>query len=759
MRRGPPTESIAPQRDASRHYPTMGHWLGMAAIAFLGVLAASNLWGYLRSREYLTDAEFRNMRNVASLEAAETREFTRNARNLVSSIVAGNEHLFSVLRRWAAAEDAAQRDTASRELQAHLIAKAAEATVVKEFSVISPMGILVASSELARVAIDLASTPCFRIGSTNPGLVGLEWPKDGSQENRESGSHEALEPRLLVAGHIIDGSGTFLGVFCATFEFDVHRSMLVAHRERTRQAALYLLDGDGTVVCGSFNDTSGTPYGETLTGLEERLTQRSQAWEGRYRDDSGREIMAAYAPVPTLDWAVVAEVPVAQALAGLERLKWQALAASGLLGGLLALGVFLSWRMVVRPLQALSQAADRMASGSPGETVLPEGPREMLDLATAFNRMSLGLRDSQETLESRIAERTQELRESQEFAELLLDSIDQRVVVIGTDYRIIKANAAALRMHGPKLLGSKCHEVFEGSPEPAKDYPARRTFETGRPASAERSQQTLEGGEAVHIETYPVLGSGGHIQSVIEIGRVVTAEKQLQMQMVYQEKMAAFGQLAAGVAHEIGNPLAAIQSQLQLAQKDPGRAQETLSIVHRQVVRIGGLLRDLTGFARRRQDEMMLASVNQIIEDVARLLAHDPRARTVSIACRLADKLPGIRTKEDQLMQVFLNLGLNALDAMPDRGELVFESSAEDGEILVRVGDKGRGISSDALPHLFEPFFTTKEPGKGTGLGLFVSREIVTGMGGVLELEETGPGGSTFVVRLPGHGPEQDGAS
>jgi C4-dicarboxylate-specific signal transduction histidine kinase len=751
---------MALRRDAPGRYLTVGQWLAVAAIAVLGVLAASNLWGYLRSREYLTDAAFRNIRNVAALEASETREFTRNAENLVPSIIAGNEHLFSVLRSWVAAEDAATQDAASRELRAHLAAKAAEGSAVEEFSVISPMGILVASSGLAQMpGADLSTTSCFRIGSTSPGIVGLEWPEDHAPEQEESDSHHDSYPLLLVASRIVDGEGMFLGVFCASFEFDIHRSMLVAHRERTRQAALYLLDDEGKVICGSFDDTHGVSYGETLTELEGRPTRRSPAWEGRYRDASGQEIMVAYAPVPTLDWAVVVEVPVIQALADLERLKWQALAGSGLLAALLALGVSLSWRMVVRPLQALSHASDSMASGAPGETVSPEGPREILELATAFNRMSLGLQDSQEMLESRIAERTQELRESQEFAELLLDSIDQRVVVIGTDYRIIKANTAALRMHGPALIGSKCHEVFEGSPEPLEDYPARRTFETGRPASAERSQQTLGGSEAVHIETYPVLGSAGQIQSVIEIGRVVTAEKQLQMQMVYQEKMAAFGQLAAGVTHEIGNPLAAIESQLQLAQKDPSRVQETLAIVHKQVARIGGLLRELTGFARRRQDDVMLASVNQIIEDVTRLLSHDPRARNVSIASRLADKLPGIRTKEDQLMQVLLNLGLNALDAMPDGGELVFESSAEDGEILLRVRDKGRGVCSNDLPHLFEPFFTTKEPGKGTGLGLFVSKGIVTGMGGELELEETSPNGSSFAIRLPGSVSESDGAS
>ncbi len=109
-------------------------------------------------------------------------------------------------------------------------------------------------------------------------------------------------------------------------------------------------------------------------------------------------------------------------------------------------------------------------------------------------------------------------------------------------------------------------------------------------------------------------------------------------------------------------------------------------------------------------------------------------------------------------MQVFLNLGLNALDAMSEGGELIFESSAEDGEIVVRVCDEGVGISADALPHLFEPFFSTKESGKGTGLGLFVSRGIISSMGGVLELEKTGLDGSTFVVRLPEQ-PVPDGAS
>jgi C4-dicarboxylate-specific signal transduction histidine kinase len=452
------------------------------------------------------------------------------------------------------------------------------------------------------------------------------------------------------------------------------------------------------------------------------------------------------------------EVPVAHALADLEHLKWQALGASAALASILALAVFLSWRTLVRPLQALSRASDRMASGAPGQTVPPGGPRELVELAAAFNRMSLALRNSQETLESRITERTRELRESQEFSELLLDSIDQRVVVLDTDCKIIKANSAAIRMHGPHIIGGTCCEAFEGLSSPSRTCPARRTLETGRPASDERSQRTVHGQEVFYVETYPVLGADGRVESVVEIGRVVTAEKKLQMQMVYQEKMAAFGQLAAGIAHEIGNPLASIQSQLQLALDNPSRVDETLEVVRKQVERIDGMLRDLVGFTRRKRNEVVLVSANQVVDDVTRLLEHDPRARTIRIVRQLAENLPGIRTTEDHLVQVLLNLGLNALDAMAETGTVEFQTGTEDGWVTIRVKDAGSGISEEARAHLFEPFFTTKAPGRGTGLGLFVSRATIEAMGGRLELERTGPQGTTFAVHLKADSARLDGA-
>jgi signal transduction histidine kinase len=221
------------------------------------------------------------------------------------------------------------------------------------------------------------------------------------------------------------------------------------------------------------------------------------------------------------------------------------------------------------------------------------------------------------------------------------------------------------------------------------------------------------------------------------------------MQMVYQEKMAAFGQLAAGIAHEIGNPLTAIDSQLRMAEEDPGRAGQTLAIVRKQVGRMDRMLRRLVNFTRRKRDEVTLTSVNQIVDDVAQLLEHDPRAPKIAIDRKLSENLPGIRAKEDDLVQVLLNLGINALDAVGEHGSVEFSTSVEEGSVTIRVRDTGSGVSEGARVNLFDPFFTTKGPGRGTGLGLFVSKGIIAAIGGDLELERSGPEGTTFVIRVP----------
>jgi C4-dicarboxylate-specific signal transduction histidine kinase len=181
-------------------------------------------------------------------------------------------------------------------------------------------------------------------------------------------------------------------------------------------------------------------------------------------------------------------------------------------------------------------------------------------------------------------------------------------------------------------------------------------------------------------------------------------------------------------------------------------------IVRKEVGRMSRLLRELVDFARRKRDEVRLASPNQAIDDVLKLIEHDPRARGVELSRELAETLPGVRLVEDHLVQVLLNLGLNALDAIASAQEgaepgrprqLTFVTRMVDGDVEVLVRDTGTGISPAVVGRIFEPFYTTKAPGKGTGLGLFVSRRIIEDLGGALRLVDTSSAGTTFAIRLP----------
>jgi signal transduction histidine kinase len=475
-------------------------------------------------------------------------------------------------------------------------------------------------------------------------------------------------------------------------------------------------------------------------------------WHERHLDEeSGEEVLAAFAPVPDSSWGVLAKVPVAQALSAIESLKWQALGLGLALAAALLFVASVAARRLARPLTHLAEAAERTAEGTLGEVITPQGPREVAELTVAFNQMGAALKESHERLEERIAQRTEELRRSRAFLQLLLDSIEQRVIVVDRDFEIVTTNREARRMHGDNLEGAKLFDVLAMDSGRTSRHPAVRTLSTGTRAVGERRERVGADYEIVRTETFPVHTEDGAVEAIVCLGHVVTDERRLQAQMVHQEKMASFGMLAAGVAHDIGNPLAAIQSQLRVSreQSDPAQTKETLEIVEREVTRISRLLRDLVSFARRRKDDEVLLDLNTVVGDVVRLLVHDPRARNTRVEVKASAGIPPVFAKEDGIVQILLNLGINALDSMPEGGTLTFETTGEGQGVVVRVRDEGPGVPKDARETVFEPFFTTKPRGRGTGLGLFVSKGIAEGLGGELTLEQTGASGTVFKLQLP----------
>jgi two-component system, NtrC family, sensor kinase len=241
-------------------------------------------------------------------------------------------------------------------------------------------------------------------------------------------------------------------------------------------------------------------------------------------------------------------------------------------------------------------------------------------------------------------------------------------------------------------------------------------------------------------------------QSLLE-HRIETRTQELQESqalLVQQEKQAAFGLLAAGIAHEVGNPLAAISSLVQMMNRRDvdDYTHQRLGMIDDQLRRIQSTLRELVDFSRPATNEAALSDVHEALDAALSIAKYYKRKKGKQIVTRYEERLPRVLVVRDQLVQVFLNLILNAMDATEEGGTIEIATRKSGNWLLVSVSDDGHGIPLEQQPRLFRPYFTTKET--GTGLGLFVCRRVIEqSCGGRIELTESSPEGTTFTVSLP----------
>jgi signal transduction histidine kinase len=286
------------------------------------------------------------------------------------------------------------------------------------------------------------------------------------------------------------------------------------------------------------------------------------------------------------------------------------------------------------------------------------------------------------------------------------------------------------------------------------------TLEAGQAALADTltrgetafSTVSLPGGRTFAVTRYPVAGPSGRPERLVVYARENTAERRMLEQMRQSEKLIAVGKLAAGLAHEINNPLGVIACYAELLRQGltDGQALDDLAVIERHAVQAKKVLRDLLDFARPRPSTTGPCDLRGVLGSLSRLFEVQAQARKVRLTARVPNDLPLARADASALEQVVSNLVLNALDAVvPEQGTIALAAGrGEDGEtVWLRVSDNGPGIPAENLPRLFEPFFTTKEAGHGSGLGLAVVYGLVHEMGGRVEVENDG--GAVFTVTLP----------
>lgn len=350
------------------------------------------------------------------------------------------------------------------------------------------------------------------------------------------------------------------------------------------------------------------------------------------------------------------------------------------------------------------------------------------------------LTENIERLEEEVQARTFELERSHAFTEHLFDTLHDRIVVTDARGNVVKVNRVA-RESGPCPCESPCGEA-------ECDQGCR--LGAGGP---ERVFRDTRNGRIFEVDRYPVPARDGDPALVLEFARDVTEAKRLEALVVHHEKMASLGVLAAGIAHDIGNPLASLSSELELlaSEEDPGAMRDSLGVLNTHVERINRALREIVDFARRRgDDEPGRVDVAVAIDDACRLVRHDKRMRNVKLETTVDQDVPPVRIVEDHLVMVLVNLTLNALDAMPDGGSLTIRAHQVGGEVRIVVTDTGYGMSEEVLGQVFDPLFSTKGEA-GTGLGMPVSLSVIRAAGGRMEVRSSvGVGTDVTLSLVPG---------
>jgi len=417
---------------------------------------------------------------------------------------------------------------------------------------------------------------------------------------------------------------------------------------------------------------------------------------------------------------------------------------------LIAIMSFMVIKGVSRPVQALLDATRKLKSGDLDHRI--EGLRdEFGELAIGFNAMADSLKDHLRTIE-----------ESETRYRLLFESAGDAIFILdgegGQTGAIVAANQAAVAMHGysrEELLTMNIRDL--DAPDAAAVVPDRiRRIFSGEWIKMQINHVRKDGTPFPVDVSAGLLEFGGH-RYILAIDRDITERKKTEETLQRTEQLKCAGELATGLAHEIKNPLAGIKASIEIlsgAAYLPEEDRGVLKLVIGEIKRIEVLIRDLLNFAKPSRPHFQDTDVNEVLNVVANLVLQNPSraadsSRAIEVVKQLDEGLPTITADTMQLKQVFMNLIMNAVDAMPEGGTLRMKAwyDVPAKAVMVEIANTGKEIDAAVMEKIFQPFFTTKA--KGTGMGLAISKRLIENHSGTIGITRNISGGATFRISLP----------
>jgi len=415
---------------------------------------------------------------------------------------------------------------------------------------------------------------------------------------------------------------------------------------------------------------------------------------------------------------------------------------------------------------ALLVAFDSAEDCGETECRLVDAAAQQAALASHISSLYLAARESAVTLAEEVDRRTAEAEVQQRFTEAIIDNLPISLYAVDREYRIVAWNhnreLGELGIPRGAALGRNIFEVLTRQKREVLELEFARVFETGE---IERIEQdtVAPNGETKHwlISKIPMRAEGSDkVTHVITVGEEITGRVKADRAVARAEKLAAVGRLAAGIVHEINNPLAtiaacaeALESRVQEGAFDASgevdNLREYLGLIRDEAFRCKTITNGLLDFSRTRAGRHTSVNVTDVVNATARLVTHQHRGDKIEIVVQASDDMVMVSGDEGHLQQAVVALATNAIDAMPMGGRLTLRTLGKAPNVLIEVSDTGVGIPPENLTKIFDPFFTTKEVGRGTGLGLAVCYGILTEHGGRLEVQSKVGVGTTFTITLP----------
>ena len=422
--------------------------------------------------------------------------------------------------------------------------------------------------------------------------------------------------------------------------------------------------------------------------------------------------------------------------------------------------------LLINPLRRIQRGTEAIEAGDLKYQIPVKSGDEIGSLSKTFNQMAQAL----ETFVKEIKEKNRQLNEqftllsrSQKEWQETFDCIADPIVIMASDCTVLRANRAfkqtfkeAFKELPPAsedgVINKKCSDLFGTCLVP--DCPHKKSLRDRTVVTQEIHGEKT--GKMFNVSIFPYYSQEEDLTGSVAVLKDITERKENEMRLIMNERLAALGQMASSVAHEINNPLGTIAASTEGLIKrvrekrfDPAFFENYLRIIEEEVGRSKGITDSMLSFVRMTTDVKREMNINEVLEKTIELIGFLGRLKDIVVLRKFQTEMPEVKGNEGEWRQVFTSVINNALDAMEDHGTLTLETEVEGNYIVIKITDTGPGIPSHVINRVFDPFFSTKLEKGGTGLGLSIASEIVKENGGKIDVTSEEGRGTTFTISLP----------